>query len=74
MEPVEVGAPGRGRTPVALGLARRSELVRAESLRARTVEALRQRQQVERDVEEGEPSRRRGGRAPGVRLRCLQRG
>jgi hypothetical protein len=48
--PVEVGAPRRARA----GVARRRELVGAEGLRARVVEALRQRKEVERGVEEGE--------------------
>jgi hypothetical protein len=52
VEPVEVEAPGRAGGGV-FAVARR-ELVSAESLRARPVEASCQRQQVQGDVEEGE--------------------
>ncbi|KAF7031808.1 hypothetical protein CFC21_043077, partial [Triticum aestivum] len=52
--PVEEGAPGDGLLGVVL-----VELVGAERLRAGLVPGLRQRHQVERDVEDGHLHRRR---------------
>ena len=56
--PVEEGAPGDGLLGVVL-----VELVGAERLRAWLVPGLRQRHQVERDVEDGHLHRRRRARA-----------
>ena len=79
VEPVEVGAPRRVRAGVGVV----GELVGADGLGAGLVEALRQRQLVERGVEEGEAGggrrRRQAGGGSAIaarraRVLWLQRG